>query len=331
MIKSYIKRHLTILLLLIFALAVYIVIFFLYNIPIEPMLYSALLIIFAFSVFGGVRYVIYRRKHKHLTEMKSRVTIHDINFPSANDIIEQDYQELIYTMESQLNKLTYETDRKYSDMIEYYTMWAHQIKTPVAAMQLILQTEDIAEKGDLQEQLFRIEQYIEMVLHYIRIEDMSGDLILKQYNLNHIVKSVVKKYKKIFIRKNIKLEYIGIDKSYTILTDEKWLTFVIEQLLSNALKYTANGNKIEIITEDNKLQINDTGIGIQAEDLPRIFEKGYTGYNGRADKKSTGIGLHLCKRILTKLSHKINITSEVGIGTNVTLDFTMTDINFDKA
>ena len=119
--------------------------------------------------------------------------------------------------------------------------------------------------------------------------------------------------------KKIKLDYETVNSR--VLTDEKWLVFVLEQLLSNALKYTRSG-RISIHMEGKELVVEDTGIGIQAEDLPRVFEKGFTGYNGRTDKKSTGIGLYLCKSVMDKLRHQIRIESEVGIGTKIYLNLT---------
>ena len=146
-----------------------------------------------------------------------------------------------------------------------------------------------------------------MVLGYLKIDGTSSDLLLQNYSLLDIVRQSVRKYAYMFIRKNIILELK--EMNCTVLTDEKWLVFVIEQILSNALKYTSSG-KISIYMEDTEeklLIIEDTGIGIAEEDLPRVFEKGFTGYNGRMDKKATGIGLYLCKKILDKLSHKITI------------------------
>ncbi len=177
-------------------------------------------------------------------------------------------------------------------------------------MRLLLQTDCSPENDELEEQLFKIEQYVEMVLQYIRSDSISSDLEIKSYDLGGIVRAAVKKYRKQFLRKKTKV-IVG-DINCRVLTDEKWLSFVIEQLISNALKYTSEG-EINIYLDEN------TGIGIRPEDLPRIFEKGFTGFNGREDKKSTGIGLFLCKKILTKLSHTITVTSEVGKGTAVKL------------
>ncbi len=208
-------------------------------------------------------------------------------------------------------------------------MWAHQIKTPIAAMRLILQSEEKDCNDELLEQLFRTEQYVEMVLQYLRMTSDSSDLLIRRYSLDSIVKQAVKKYAKSFIRQKIKLNYE--DLNVGVITDEKWLCFVIEQLLSNALKYTQSGS-ISIYMDDflpETLVIEDTGIGIQEEDLPRVFEKGFTGYNGRADKKSTGIGLFLCKKILKKLSHTISIESTLGKGTKVKIGLDMLDVEIE--
>jgi len=160
-----------------------------------------------------------------------------------------------------------------------------------------------------------------MVLQYIRLDSSSTDFVIKEYDLDDIVRQAVRKYAKVFVHKKLKLEFSELKS--TVLTDEKWLLFVIEQILSNSLKYTVRGG-ISIYTEGSEhkiLVIEDTGIGIKEEDLPRVFENGFTGYNGREDKKSTGIGLYLCRKILTKLSHKIQIESQAGRGTRVIINF----------
>ena len=166
--------------------------------------------------------------------------------------------------------------------------------------------------------MFRIEQYAEMVLSYLRMEDMASDLKFEHYVLDDLIRSSIRKYSQMFIMTRTRLHLEIQDQK--ILTDEKWLTFVIEQILSNAVKY-ARGGEISIYTEDKILVIADDGIGIAEEDLPRIFEKGFTGYNGRANKKSTGIGLYLCKSIIDRLHHTIWIESKPEKGTKVYLNF----------
>lgn len=198
-------------------------------------------------------------------------------------------------------------------------MWVHQIKTPIAASRLLLQEEEL-NPGEIQNELFKIEQYVEMVLGYLRTQDLSSDLCLEEVNLDEIIKDQIHKFARIFVGKKLSLDYEGVEE--TVLTDKKWLGFVIGQILSNALKYTKKG-KISIYmskARSHTLVIEDTGIGIRQEDLPRVFEKGFTGYNGREEGRSTGIGLYLSGKIMKKLDHGIRIESELGKGTRVFLE-----------
>lgn len=170
-----------------------------------------------------------------------------------------------------------------------------------------------------QEEQIKMEQYVQMALQYLRMEKMTSDLVFARYDLDALIRQAVRKYAPLFIRRKIILSYEPVHCE--VLTDEKWLVFVLEQILSNALKYTKSGSIHIYLSPDapKTLVIEDTGIGIAPEDLPRIFEKGYTGCNGRADKRSTGIGLYLCRQIMEKLSHTIRIESEMGAGTKVYL------------
>ena len=154
-----------------------------------------------------------------------------------------------------------------------------------------------------------------MVLGYLRLESGSSDYVIRAYDLDGIVRQAVRKFASQFISKKLRLDYEPVRTE--VLTDEKWLLFVIEQVLSNALKYTRTGGIAITLEEPKTLCIRDTGIGIAPEDLPRVFEQGFTGYHGRDDKRATGIGLYLCRRILTRLGHTITIESEPGVGTTV--------------
>lgn len=184
-----------------------------------------------------------------------------------------------------------------------------------ARLRLLLQDADTDEQRALLEQVQSVEQYVEMVLGYLRLESPSSDYVIRNYALDDIVRQVVRKYASQFIRRKLRLEYTPLNVS--VITDEKWLLFVIEQVLSNALKYTRSGSVSITLEAPKTLCIRDTGIGIAPEDLPRVFEKGYTGSNGRTDKRATGIGLYLCRRILAKLGHSITIVSTPGVGTTV--------------
>ena len=326
---AYLKNKRKYILLFCLFIIIFSVVFFLYDLPLEPVIYSTLLCSSIGITFIAFDFWSYYKKHALLGKLMDSISISIDTLPVCGDVLEYDYQNLI--KKAHIDKISIESkaDTIWRDMIDYYTLWAHQIKTPIAAMGLLLQSTESAENFELSTELLKIEQYVEMVLQYLRLDSSSTDFIIKNYNLDDIVRQAVRKYAKLFIRKKIRLDLSSID--CIVLTDEKWLVFVIEQVLSNSLKYTHEG-KISIYMDSSKnktLIIEDTGIGIQSEDIPRVFEKGFTGYNGRADKKSTGIGLYLCKRILSKLSHTIIIDSEVGKGTQVKIGLDTVDLTVE--
>ncbi len=320
-IPAYLKSHLMVILAFLLFSATFLTVYFLYNITLEPVLFSMELVVTMALIFGVIDFLKYHKMHKLLCVLMSCITTEVDKLPHAKSIIESDYQNLIKSLCKERINLILQTDKKQTEMEDYFTLWVHQIKTPISAMRLLLQEETNEQKEVLIQELFKIEQYVEMVLSYLRLDSMSADLILKEYSLSDLVRQAVKKYSIIFIHKKIVLNLEEIDCS--VLTDEKWLVFVLEQILSNSLKYTNEGGGINIYmskTAQKTLIIEDTGIGIRQEDIPRIFDKGFTGYNGRMDKKSTGIGLYLSKQVLNKLSHSITVVSEVGAGTKISID-----------
>ncbi len=302
------------------------IVFSLSHHPLAPILYSILLCSYIVLVFFVVDFLKFIKQYKKLKSTEKNIMVQIDQLPAPKNAIERKYQELLQILYKNKNELTVQADNKQKDLIDYFTQWTHQIKTPIAAMRLLLQSEQKEQTAEMELELIKIEQYVEFVLQYLRLENMSNDLVFKKYELDEIIKQAIRKNAKMFIRKKISLNYS--DVNYTVLTDEKWLLFVIEQILSNALKYTKEGS-ISIHRKNEQLIIEDTGIGIQAEDLPRVFEKGFTGFNGRAFEQSTGIGLYLCKQILTKLSHDITIESEVGIGTKVIIDLETKEIGVE--
>jgi signal transduction histidine kinase len=290
------------------------------NLP--KLLYAVYLSVFISLCYGIFDFRKYQKQMRKLSEAYYNLENITQLLPQALTIKEEHYQNIISNLYNHQQELIFNSELKESEMKDYYTLWAHQIKTPIAAIKLLLQNEDQNDNSfTLLKELFKIEQYVEMVLHYLRLESISSDMLLKPYPLKNIVNQAVKKYGVLFI--SSKLNFNLEDFNCTVITDEKWVEFVLEQLISNALKYTTSGS-ISIYMDkssEKALVIEDTGIGIRQEDLPRIFDRGFTGYNGRFDKKSTGIGLYLCKQILNKLSHTITFTSEPGKGTKVSINF----------
>lgn len=307
------------------SLAIMLLVVTLNHVAVSEWIYGVGINFFLILVLGGVDYVTYARKHQNLCRMREVIQISVDALELPTDVIEADYEELIRLVHRDKMQQMTAFENKKTDMTEYYTMWMHQIKTPIAAMRLLLQSEDHPSNPELSEELFRIEQYVEMALQYLRLDSDTSDLLIQRYELDDIIREAVRKYAKLFIRKKIRLNYEAVDMQ--VLTDEKWLEFVIEQVLSNAIKYTPSGS-ISIYKKPEEKQvlvIEDTGIGIRAEDLPRVCERGYTGYNGHTDKRSTGIGLYLCKQILKKLSHEIWLESGPGQGTKVYIRLDVTE------
>ena len=298
--------------------------YLLFDMPLITVLYPAILSLVLLIIIGFIDYRMMVSKHRKLQQEGS-----ELNLSSAEtrDIIERDYREIIEKLKEEERFHSRKAASDYNNMVEYYTVWAHQIKTPIASMRLALQSEDTDFARRLGGDLNRIEEYVEMVLTFLRLDSDSTDYVIKECDLDDIIRPAIRKFSRDFISKKLKMEYEPIRKN--VLTDEKWLSFVIEQVISNAVKYTsAGGIKIYMEPED-VLIIEDTGIGIAAEDLPRIFENGYTGFNGREDKRASGIGLYLCRRICENLGHGISAESEPGVGTKIKLDLSTKKIGVE--
>ena len=221
--------------------------------------------------------------------------------------------------EAELYQKKSEAESRYNDLVDYYTLWVHQIKTPIAASKLLVsEVADRQLKQQLEQEIFKIDSYTNLVLQYLRLESFHDDLVLKKENVEDLVKEVIRKYAIFFIQKGLSVNLHDLDRS--IVTDKKWLLVVIEQILSNSLKYTNEGG-IEIYMEGQELCIKDTGIGIKNSDQLRVFERGFSGYNGRMTQQSSGLGLYLTQKITQELGHQIRIESELGQGTTVRIKF----------
>ena len=294
-----------------------VLIFWLYGLPGEAIAYLLCLCCIGTSFWAVLSFVRFWRKHKILRKMEEAIFVTAEDLPETTTLIEEDYQHLIQRLVRENRQRQAAADSMLEDLTSYYTLWVHQIKTPIAAMDLLLQAgPDRATEMEIE--LQKIAQYVDMVLQYLRLDSTDKDLVLQRCQLDAVVRQTVRKYAKLFILKKIQLVFQ--ETKWEVVSDEKWLCFLLEQLLSNALKYTPEGGKISIFLEgETNLVIADTGIGIAPEDLPRVFEKGFTGNNGRMDKKATGIGLYLCRRVTNLLGHTISIASEPGVGTQVLL------------
>ena len=297
-------------------IGIFCLILYLYNVFIEAVIYATILCLVLLIVYFAIDYFFYYQKTKNLESIFQLEDMILLDLPQSSGYIETQYQLLIHQIHHLLKEMKEQHEIHNQDMLDYFTLWVHQIKTPIFALRLLITSQN-ASTNDMLLQVLRIEQYVDMALHYMKLEQISSDLRIKRYDLNELIQDVIKKQATFFIQKKLTLKIDPIDLQ--VLTDAKWLSFVLEQILSNALKYTNSGS-ITIEMKDMVLSIKDTGIGIAPEDLPRVFDKSYTGYNGRSDKKASGIGLYLCKEIMTKLNHRIEIHSVVNEGTEVLLD-----------
>ena len=321
-LKSYLKKNIKVYILFIVFIFIFFIMFYLYNLPLEALIYTGSFCFLAALIASFSDYANYKESYKKLNFLEQNI-LNDLEaLPKSLDIRIDYYHKIIEKLYDELEKLTQENRQKNTDMVDYYSMWVHQIKTPIAAMNFLLDNEEVDQKI-LQQELFKIERYVEMVLTYIRLDSISSDYVITKINLDEVVKDSVKKYATIFINKKIKLNYVSHETM--VISDKKWLSFAFEQILGNSVKYSSAGGEITIETYENKLVIEDNGIGIKEEDLPRIFEKGFTGFNGRYEKKSSGLGLYFCKKTLDKLGHHIEISSKVGEGTRIEITFPKED------
>lgn len=292
------------------------VVYYLYGLPAGPFLYAFLLTGTLLVLWLAIGYHSFRRHRKELEEMAEMAEEGFVSLPWAQTVEEELYGQALLSVQEKWESAERDLKRELEDAKRYYALWSHQIKTPLAALRLLSQEEE-TDRRAMELELLKAEQYVEMALQYQRMAGGTKDLVLREYRLEQLVKQAVKKTAPLFIYKKLGLE-IG-ELCGAVVTDEKWLVFVLEQILTNAVKYTKQGS-VSIFQNGEELVIADTGIGILPEDLPRVFEWGYTGLNGRADKHSTGIGLSLCRQMLKRLNHGIRLESEPGVGTKVFLE-----------
>ncbi len=291
-------------------------VFLLYNVMLEPLAYAAVLTLFIGLVLLTVEVSVERKRARERQRLCEAVLSEWNDLPEAKTLEQADYGEMIRKLGRCIRDMERDYAAQREDMLDYYTTWVHQIKTPIAVMKLYL-AEETPEHRAMSAELFRMEQYVDMVLQYLRLSSGENDLVIREYKLDALIREAVRKYAAQFVLKKLKLDYIPTEM--TVVTDRKWFCCILEQLLSNAIKYTPAGGSIAICVEGETLRISDTGIGIAPEDLPRIFEKGYTGINGRLERSASGLGLYLTRRAADMLHIPIRVESRVGRGTAFTL------------
>lgn len=315
---SYLKYRAVMIVTCVLIVGIFASSYLLFDMPKIAVLYPLVLTLCIGLAAAAADFVFFVRRHNRILSEE---------LPVPKDRLEEDYQFIIEKMKEEADMAGQKASADYTDMVEYYTVWAHQIKTPIAAMRLNLQSEDTESARRLMGDLNRIEAYVEMVLTFLRLDSNNTDYLIKEYDIDEIVRPAVRKFSREFILKKLRLEYELVN--YMAVTDSKWLSFIVEQIISNAVKYTSEGSVRIYMRTPGVLCIEDTGIGISEEDLPRIFENGYTGFNGREDKRASGIGLYLCKRIADNLGHKLSAESKPGVGTKLMIDLRKKNIGIE--
>lgn len=319
MLIKYLKDRKLIFIAILFWIAIFSGVFALCGIEFKYVWYPTVLGCMVLVICLMVDFVCYYKKCRSLIMVENSIDVTLDNLPKTSNQIEEMYTELLKLLTNEKNEEINNILNSKKETMEYVTLWSHQIKTPITALQLLANDTDEEIRIEILNRLFEIEQYQDMMLQYLRLEGGGSDYVLADYSVKDMVNQAVKYFARIFISKGISVK-IQVDESRKVVTDEKWMVFVLKQLISNALKYTSKG-EICISFDNDELLIKDSGIGIAKEDLPRIFDRGYTGYNGRKDKKATGLGLYLTKQILDRLNHKIEIDSQIGVGTRVFIKF----------
>lgn len=293
--------------------------FYLYEFSFAPFLDGWLFTAFVLVVYSLVSFYRSFRKQKQLDLLATKdLQLSNLVFlPKAATLSEQTYQEVLRLVLENKNQEQEELQQKQRAMLDDFGLWLHQIKTPVAALDLLIQSGQL-DPRTMKNEVFKINEYLQMILNYMRQNLDQADLVFQQLSIEKIIKSVVKKYATFFSQKDLSLQLGNLEGQ--VYSDQKWLIFILEQVIFNAIKYTENGT-ISISFSDNQLTIQDTGIGIRSEDLPRVFEKGYTGMNGREQQRASGLGLYLSQEAAEKLGCRLYIESQVKKGTTVTIVF----------
>lgn len=307
-----------------------ITIFMLNAFKVESTLKIAITIIFFIACIFNIG-IDYFRKYKFYQSLSNTLDVLDKKYLILEMINKPNFYEgeIFYQTLYDINKSMIENVKEYNlsiiDFKEYVEMWIHEVKIPISSLTLLIHNNQ--EKIDKRyvEQIRKLDNYIDQILYYVRSENAEKDYIIKEKSLQEIIKNVALKNKDDLLASKVKLD-VNVN-NIKVLTDAKWLEFILNQIINNSIKYKRNNveSYIKIIAKEDKektyLSIYDNGIGIPKKDIPRVFEKSFTGENGRITAKSTGMGLYIVKKSCDKLGHKINIESKKNEYTKITIIF----------
>lgn len=299
---------------------------------------NIILLVFSIWFFPLFSFIIveYVKSKKFYNEITSVMDNLDKKYLLSEIIEEPDFIEgkAVYDVLKEANKSMHEHVKKYRDMQneyrEYIETWVHEIKTPISSTRLIIENNEDKVTKSIDYEIRKIEDYIEQVLYYSRSNNVSKDYIIRELSLATVVRNTIKKNSRDFINKRISVDIEAVEG--TVFSDGKWLEFILNQIIGNSIKYSREKEgKVRVYTVQNEnnivLIIEDNGIGIINKDVNRVFEKGFTGDNGRKLGKSTGIGLYLCKKLCDQLGLGLSLTSKIDEGTKVSIIFPLGKVN----
>lgn len=289
---------------------------------VRELFYTLLLIAFGLGFMATRSFVRYAARQGQLWDAQVHLPPDVEALPQAVTEPEHSFRELCAAYQRARNEEATAAATAQRERFDYFTLWVHQIKTPISALDLMAQSGETVDRELLRQEVFKIGQYADAALTFQRLQSLTNDLALTKVALYPLCASVVKRLRPIFLYRNIRLNMASFEGE--ALSDPKWLGMALMQVFSNALKYTPEGGCITVtLCEPQVLQVTDTGVGIRQEELPRVFDRGFTGQAGRLGgegEKSTGIGLYLCKQAMDKLGHKVRLSSTPGQGLTVVFD-----------
>lgn len=280
-------------------------------------------------------YLDYVRIRRFLMEIRQNVDEIDEKYLVADLLAKPEISEeeiicdILKTMELSMAGRVSDYRRRSEEYKEYVETWVHEVKIPISTARMIIENHrsDSVEESGIMDEVERISTYVEQALFYARSEAVEKDYYVKSLNLSEVVGSALTARKKSLISMKASIDMTGLEDAPGVLSDGKWLTFILGQIIDNSIKYAKADEKLSLtffVREDEgrrSLVIKDNGIGMKEEENDRAFEKGFTGTNGRIGKASTGIGLYLCKKLCLRLGHDINLESKLGEGTSVIITF----------
>lgn len=315
----YLKSKLNIFIMLIILVVLFILISLVYKVKYIALFYMIAMMVCFVVLYLVIDYLKILRKIRFLSKLS--VENYNANNWHLNndmkDLVDQAYEDNVTQILNEMNMRQSEVTNHYHELKDMLTLWLHEIKLPISSLTLMIDNDE-DDKSLIKGELTRIEQYSEMVMMLLKYESSSNDFLFEKVDLNQLILKSIKRFKYNFISKKLTINYEN-STCYTI-TDRKHLQFILDQILSNAIKYTNSGG-IKIIVLDDSVEIIDSGIGIAESDLPRIFEKNYSGINGHQLNQSSGMGLYLCKKISEMIDVDLKLESQVGVGTRVKIIF----------